>query len=332
MLNPQLLDYIVQQLKQDVSKEEIKKTLIANGWQEQDIEEAFSLASTSMVQSSQSPPPPIIPMSIAQQTISTLPSAPKILKEAWAIYKARFGVFMGIGIIPALVVGAIIALLTAGEFLTSKFVPSTSNPGALIALAAASLGAATIVFLLYFWSQTALAYAVKDEQEKIGVREAYKRGWHKIISYWWISILIGFIIMGGFLLLFIPGVIFAVWFSLSIFILIAEGQKGMNALLKSKEYVKGKWWSVLGRLLFIGILVSIISLAIVVPLVIFKIPYGQDIASFIAMLFIAPLSFSYLFLIYKHLKNLKGEISNTCLLSTISPPTTELANTHLSTQ
>jgi hypothetical protein len=43
MVNQELLDYIRQQLQRGVGKEEIKKILIDNDCQEQEIEEAFSL-------------------------------------------------------------------------------------------------------------------------------------------------------------------------------------------------------------------------------------------------------------------------------------------------
>ncbi len=42
MVNQQILDYISQQIKQGVSQEQIKNSLIANGWQQQDVEEGFS--------------------------------------------------------------------------------------------------------------------------------------------------------------------------------------------------------------------------------------------------------------------------------------------------
>ncbi len=43
MVNQELLDYIKQQLQQGVSQEQIRQSLIANGWQVQDINEAFAL-------------------------------------------------------------------------------------------------------------------------------------------------------------------------------------------------------------------------------------------------------------------------------------------------
>lgn len=289
MANQQLLDYIKQQLQQGVSKEQIKNSLIANGWQEEDINEAFSLAS--------SPTPPI----------SSLPGAIAIFKQAWAIYKRRLATFLGVMIIPTLVMIAMLVIMIAivifigGELLgggVSLFIPL------LILLS-------VIILISQSWGQTALLYAIKDNQERIGVIESYRRGWHKILSYLWISLLAGIITLVGFLLLIVPGVIFAVWFSLAAFILVSENLKGMNALLKSKEYVKGKWGSVFWRLFFIGAISLIIFL---VPTLIFnflEIPFAKEIYRFVIGLFLIPLVMTYIFLVYNNLKALKGEITFT---------------------
>lgn len=42
MINQQMLDYIKQQMQQGVDQEQIKNSLMANGWQLQDIEEGFN--------------------------------------------------------------------------------------------------------------------------------------------------------------------------------------------------------------------------------------------------------------------------------------------------
>ena len=42
MVNQQLLDYIKQQIQQGVSREQIKSSLMTNGWQSADVEEAFN--------------------------------------------------------------------------------------------------------------------------------------------------------------------------------------------------------------------------------------------------------------------------------------------------
>lgn len=48
MVNQQLLDYIKQQLQQGTNREQIKNSLMANGWQAQDIEEGFNAINTSI--------------------------------------------------------------------------------------------------------------------------------------------------------------------------------------------------------------------------------------------------------------------------------------------
>lgn len=248
------------------------------------------------------------PVPPPRQTIASLPGATAIFGQAWTIYKQRLGTFLGVMIIQMLIMVALIAVLAGGGFwgislLSPKF--AAGDIGLLIFLAILFF---VIISISQVWGQTALLYAVKDNQERIGVIESYRRGWHKIISYWWVSLLVGFITLGGFLLLIVPGIIFAVWFSLAVFILIAEDLKGMNALLKSREYVKGKWGGVLWRLFFIGALFLIISL---VPALIFgllKIPFVSEISSFIIGLFLTPLVMTYSFLVYSNLKALKGEI------------------------
>lgn len=42
MITPQLLDYVAQQLQQGVSQDQIRSSLLANGWQEADVSEAFA--------------------------------------------------------------------------------------------------------------------------------------------------------------------------------------------------------------------------------------------------------------------------------------------------
>lgn len=301
MVNQQLLNYIKQQLQQGVSQEQIKSSLMANGWQAQDIDEAFVFIQNPTSQSSQVPPP--------AQTISSLPGATAIFGQAWAIYKQRLGTFLGVMVIPILIMIALVAVLAGGGFLGVSLLSSKFAAGGIGLLIVLAIAFFLVGFISQAWGQTALLYAIKDSQEGIGVVEAYRRGWHKILSYWWVSLLAGFITMGGFLLFVVPGIIFAVWFSLAVFILIAEDLKGMNALLKSREYVKGKWGGVFWRFFFIGGLSFIIAL---IPILIFdllKIPFGQEISRFVIGLFLSPLIMTYDFLVYSNLKVLKGEIA-----------------------
>jgi len=301
VVNQQLLDYIKQQLQQGISKEQIKSSLMTNGWQAQDIDEAFSFISNPASQSSSVPPP--------AQTISSLPGATAIFGQAWTIYKQRLGTFLGVMAIPMLIMVVLLAVLAGGGLLGISLLSSKFAAGGIGLLILLAILFFVIVFISQAWGQTALLFAIKDSQERIGVIESYRRGWHKLFSYWWVALLVGFITMGGFLLLIVPGIIFATWFSLAVFILIAEDLKGMNALLKSKEYVKGKWGGVFWRFFFIGAISLIISLVPVLIFSLLKIPFGSEISRFVIGLFLTPLVMTYSFLVYSNLKALKGEIA-----------------------
>ncbi len=300
MVNQQMFDYIKQQLQQGVSREQIKNSLMANGWQENDINEAFNMFSNNPVPSPQAPAP---------QTITVLPGAAVIFGQAWSLYKQRLRTFLGIMIIPVLVLIGLMVVLAGGGFLGLTLLSSKFAVGGIGLLIILGIVFFLAIFISQAWGQTALLYAIKDSQEGIGVSEAYRRGWHKILSYWQVGLLAGFITMGGFLLLVVPGIIFATWFSLAVFVLIAEDLKGMDALLKSREYVKGKWVEIFWRFLFVSIISLIISLVSILIFTFLKIPFGAQISPFVIGLFLTPLVMSYSYLVYNNIKAIKGEIA-----------------------
>lgn len=279
MINQELLDYINQQLQQGVSQDQIKEALVSNGWQSQDVEEAFN-----SIQNTTQPPQ----KESSDQSPKSLPGPTDSLKEAWGIYK--------IGIKNFLIISAIPAFFSMGLALYLKQEPSVWVVLFLV----------LIVFVVQTLSQLALIYAIKDRQEGVGIKELYQRAWNKIFSYCWIVLLVTFITLGGYFLLFVPGLIFSVWFSLAVFILVQENLKGMNALLKSREYVRGMWTSVLYRFFFIGILFSIPALILNGFFSLLNVPFGSEISTLIISLF-APVFYIYLFSIYKRLKAIKGE-------------------------
>ena len=138
---------------------------------------------------------------------------------------------------------------------------------------------------------TAFTFAVTDES--LGIRDALAKGWKKVYSFMWLVSILGFLVTGGFLLMFIPGIIFLVWFSFAQFILASEDDRGMNALLKSKEYVRDRWFEVFLRLFVIWLVSGALGM----------IPLAGPIVSIVFF----PFMMIFIHLIYKDLKTLKGE-------------------------
>ncbi len=86
MINQQLLNYIKQQLQRGVDREKIKNSLLANGWQETDINEAFVFINSSNLQSS--------PEKIPSQQFSAPSQQPKRKKN-----KALLAIIFVIGLL-----------------------------------------------------------------------------------------------------------------------------------------------------------------------------------------------------------------------------------------
>jgi hypothetical protein len=182
----------------------------------------------------------------------------QLLKESWRIYGLKIKTLLGITGLP---VGFsflfwIIMYLLADT--SVKYSIWFSITGIISYLGS---------FFLWLWAIPSLLYTLKENTD---IKESYKRALKILGSYIWVYFLFVIIIAGGFLLFIIPGVLFSIWFSLAIFILIFEQKKGFNALFKSKHLVSGKFWEVLVRFLALGLIIGI-GLSLVFTLILFGI-------------------------------------------------------------
>lgn len=223
-----------------------------------------------------------------------------LLEQTWGIYKKRFKVFFGIMIPPVIVSFALGLFIALGTILLHSNSAILGVLGIVVLTISAVLTLAGVVAQI--WSHTALLYAIKDREENIGIKESYRRGWNKIISYFWISILSGFIISGGFLLFFVPGLIFLIWFSFASFVLIYEGKRGWSALMSSREYIRGNWWAVFWRFLFIGIIFWLFLYLLNILTGFGTVKAFERIYFYIGYVLSAPVVTIYLSLIYENLK------------------------------
>jgi hypothetical protein len=124
-------------------------------------------------------------------------------------------------------------------------------------------------FVVSIWISIALALTIKNlyKNEPVDLKAIYRESYSKILSYFWISFLTGILILAGTILFIIPGLIFAVWFSFALYVLIFENIKGFKALKRSKELVKNYFWSVVWRwiapyVFYIVIIIGIIYIPI----------------------------------------------------------------------
>jgi len=209
------------------------------------------------------------------------------IKEAGGIYttKENFIFF-------AKIMAVIIIVTTSLSYVFNYFYPVTtfenldySNTPMLIAFFLFSV----LGFLVSLWSQTTTYYAIfrKTESEK----EVFKLGFKNMPKLFLVSIVVGLIIFLGMILLVIPAIIFAVWYSFSILLVLDKGVGIGQALKQSKSMVSGRFWKILGRSVVFGLFSF--TIAIVFSLV----PYAGNIL----VLFLSPLTLLPFYLLYKDL-------------------------------
>lgn len=128
-----------------------------------------------------------------------------------------------------------------------------------------------------------------------------------------VSIIYGAVIFGGFLLIIVPGIIFALWFYFSRFAVILDDKKPMEAMKFSKQLVAGRFGAVLWRLcaptfVYVAVFGSI-SWAILTPGEYFFAATGSMpvyiLAAGLATIFnflIIPITTITPILLYEHLK------------------------------
>jgi hypothetical protein len=167
-----------------------------------------------------------------------------------------------------------------------------------------------LVVVAAFFSRLAFSAAVTgDSQPELGAKAAYSRGAAFWLQFLWLGILTFLVIMGGFFLLFIPGIALALWTGFATYIFFAEGKRGLNALAQSWHYTKHYWWSTLWRFLAFGLLLWLVLMVVSAPVALLS-GGSPRITAFASTamgdFIITPLGIVYAYYLYQSLKRIKA--------------------------
>lgn len=240
----------------------------------------------------------------------SFPGPIELVRQAYSTYRSIYKV-----IIPVLLI----------SFLASSFqviVGFTSGHSSFIYFIGTLLS-----FVLVYLSYLAIVIAITTPSPEHAITSTlYQKAWLIFYSYIIIFLLMSVSMLAGSILLVIPGIIIAVLLCLTPYVFVVEKKQGMHALVKSWYYVKGNWWRVLGRILVFGILIvcllALLSLIISItgintigPMttvetghIVQKVSLLESIINQAFSAFVVtPLSISFLYMLYKALRNRKPE-------------------------
>ncbi len=231
----------------------------------------------------------------AEVTTSSVPTVKTLVQGAWSLYKKKIK-----SVVPFALIGGV-----ATWMLDTGFLPG-QNSELLILTLAGVLAVMVGVYIMLLSSLSIFLVIITDSKE-ISVLNTYKIAQSKIISYLWITILASLITICGLFLFIIPGIVVGLWFSFIMYAFLIENDKGMSALLKSKEYVRGKELLIFGHtilLAFIGTIISGIA-----GIAVMWLPKTIEIgANNIISFLVAPFLAAYMFLLYTGLRTMTTDI------------------------
>jgi hypothetical protein len=197
-----------------------------------------------------------------------------ILSTAFDVYKANWVKLMTIVAVIVVPLTLIDALITRGA-LAAKRTTTLTPFGTTTAVEARSafvwIGGGLIagLLLIVMWFVVEAAVSRSAAQTTVGdpidVEGSYRWAFDHLWSILGISLLAALVIIGGLILLIVPGLIFIVMLSVVIPSFVFENRRGSAALGRSWELVKGHFWHVAGAILLAGLITGVVSSLLTAP-------------------------------------------------------------------
>ena len=236
-----------------------------------------------------------------------LPGPRALAKESWEIYKKRVFTIAGIAVVQFLlsfaillvgvVIGVILFFALGGKPTTPIFVI-----GGILFL---------IVFVaelyLSIWFLPSYSITYRDWQKPSGMIEIIKASRAYMRATIMTGVISVILVLGALFAFFLPGIVFRIWFMFWIFVVIIDNRQGLLALHTSREYVRGRFWQVVGRVIVVHIPEIVLSLLIG--------GMGKDamgggggVSMQLISLALMPFYGAYMYSLFMHLKKSRGEV------------------------
>jgi hypothetical protein len=295
MITPELRQFVAQAMAAGQSVDDIRKNLREQGWESLDIEQA-------LVQANQAP--------VAPKPSGWFPSVFELIRGAFRLYRSRAKALLTVAVVAGV-------LLTVGQWLGYGSVSVTSSfrsdgmtfPGGIVAIIAYAIA---MVAYAYTWFAGIIVVVRPDV---VSLQQAIAEVPRKFLPMLWVTILSSAVIMGGFIFVLIPGLIFAMWFSFTLYVYLSQNISGLQALRLSKEYVRGFFWRVAWSFFAFGVLAAIVCAIVIVlimGLAVVTGPIGFIFSLLLDVLMVAAviLYTAYCFQVFLALQTRKGILTD----------------------
>lgn len=192
------------------------------------------------------------------KTLKGLPSLKTLFTDAWEMFKGSllnlfilsiativiYVVIFIVGLLVSLPLGAI-SLISAiqAQKLTPAFFSSLGALGLVWAVFA------IIAIVVSFAIQATTILVVFNYKNNPQVIPSIKTGFRYVLPLFLASLLVGLIVMGGYFLFIIPGLLFSVFFYFVTYEVVTNNTSVLGGMRRSMGIVSENFWAVFGRIL-----------------------------------------------------------------------------------
>jgi MFS family permease len=191
----------------------------------------------------------------------------EVISKTFDLYRRDFTKYFVLFAIVGVIIGVVTALVQS--YFVLPTLPPNPTPdqvfswltrffGALIPLVT-SVFAVTVVFFPVAQGSAIKLSSEKVEKGQADLRASITFAGSKLLWIWALSIVVGFIVIVGFIALVVPGIMLAIMFSLAFPVLLIEDKGVLESMGRSRELVGNRWLKTLGTYIVLAIIVAIAS-------------------------------------------------------------------------
>jgi len=178
-----------------------------------------------------------------------------IIKDGWAVYSQQITAIVLITLLvylPINIVGYFYA-----EYIARNPDLSVAN---IVGLFLGVIVLAVIAFIAQMAIVLLVEHAIKNDKSELNWITALQQAFFRLGSLMGSSFLGVLIILGLTLFLVIPGIIWSIYYTFILQVVVLRELGGKRALDYSKSLVKGRWWKVFWKLLVVAVIYVVIAL------------------------------------------------------------------------
>ena len=192
----------------------------------------------------------------------------EIIDVAIKVYRARFGVLVksvAVVLAPVFALSALIRIsFPAGDDLFEETQPGATPEFDIDEFWPFIAGTLLIVVLAYLASQIATGACFKAISgayldEEAGWQDSLRFARSRLGSLVWLSFLTAVCLIPAFLMCVLPGIYLWIAWTVAAPVLLLEDVRGWKAMKRSKQLVKGRFWSTFAVVLLVAILTGIVQ-------------------------------------------------------------------------